>query len=228
MDLRECRTLPLMKHTRTILAALSAILFATGLHGQARDGSVMIDNENRNAEMIVINQPQKVAGDALQLRLERSGLKDKGKDGVFRYKGVILSEISPDKMDIYAKVEAGPNNTSIVYMAVSRGYNNFTNSGADSVIMQNVKTFLESMIKEADERSADVAISLRIDDINKDEKSYQKLLNEQSELQGKKTKIDNRLTEIQTELNSRQESLTKKKADMEDAKTRRANQGNVQ
>ncbi len=137
-----------MKYANTTLLTLAAIFSTICMYGQARDGSVMIDNANRNAEMISINQPVKVAVDALQQRMERSGLKEKGKDNVWSYKGVVLSEISPDKIDIYTKVEQGPNNTSIVYMAVSRGYNNFTNSGADSVITQNIKTFLESFIKK--------------------------------------------------------------------------------
>jgi hypothetical protein len=208
------------------MALASAILIsAMCTYGQARDGSVMIDNANRNAELITINQPIKVAVDALQQRLERSGLKEKGKDNVWSYKGVILSEISPDKIDIYTKVEQGPNNTSVVYMAVSRGYNNFTNSAADSTITQNVKAFLESFIKNADERSADVGISNQINDVNKDQKAYDKLMDEQGDLQKKKTKIENRLAEIQTELATRQEVMTKKKADIEDAKSRRSAMG---
>jgi hypothetical protein len=46
-------------------------------------------------------------------------------------------------LDIYTKVEEGPNNSSVVYMAVSKGYDNFA-SVADSAITQNVKAFLES------------------------------------------------------------------------------------
>ena len=42
------------------------------MYGQARDASVMIDKENRNAVMIVIDQPEKITRDALQQRLERS------------------------------------------------------------------------------------------------------------------------------------------------------------
>jgi hypothetical protein len=214
-----------MRPINRIALTFAILISAVCTYGQAREGSVMIDNANHNAELITINQPVKVAVDALQQRLERSGLKEKGKDNVWAYKGVILSEISPDKIDIYTKVEQGPNNTSVVYMAVSRGYNNFTNSAADSTITQNVKAFLESFIKNADERSADVGISNQINDVNKDQKAYDKLMDEQGDLQKKKTKIENRLTEIQTELATRQEAITKKKADIEDAKSRRTAMG---
>ena len=193
------------------------------MYGQARDASVMIDKENRNAVMIVIDQPEKITRDALQQRLERSGLKERSKEGVIKYKGVILSEISPDKVDIYTKVEAGPNNSSVVYMAVSKGYDNFTNNVADSAITQNVKIFLESLVKDADTQSADVGIKNQIKGVISDEKDYMRLLDEQKDLQKKKSVIDNRLVEIQNELNLRAEEINKKKSGVEDAKIKRGN-----
>ncbi|MGZ5191104.1 MAG: hypothetical protein ACXWCZ_08770 [Flavisolibacter sp.] len=156
-----------MKHIKIILLT-SAILFSQiFIYGQARDASVMIEKENRSVVMITIDQPEKITRDALQQRLERSGLKERERKGVVSYKGVTLSEISPGKVDIYTKVEEGPNNSSVVYMSVSTGYNNFTNNAMDSSITQNVKTFLESLVKEADAHSADVGISNQIKDINK-------------------------------------------------------------
>ena len=212
-----------MKYIKIISLTVATLFSGMFICGQARDASVMIDKENRNAVMIAIDQPEKITGEALRQRLERSGLKDRGKNGVSSYKGVILSEITPDKVDIYTKVEGGPNNSSIVYMAVSRGYNNFTNSVADSSITQNVKTFLESFVKDANSHSADVGISNQIKDVNKDEKAYQKLLDEQRDLQKKKLNIENRLAEIQNELNVKGEGLNKKKSGVEDAKAKRSN-----
>jgi hypothetical protein len=209
-----------MKKILFTSAALFAALF---MYGQARDASFMVDNENRNAVTINISQPEKITQDALQQRLQRSGLKSKVRNGVMSFKGVVFSEISPDKLDIYTKVEKAPNNGSMVYMAVSRGYNNFTNSAADSALTQNVKTFLQSFVRDADYHSADVDISSQLSDINKDEKAYQKLLDEQRDLQKEKSTIENRLIEIQTELNTKGENLKKKKSGMEDAKVKRGN-----
>jgi len=185
----------------------------------------MIDKENRNAVMIAIDQPEKITGDALQKRLERSGLKDRARNGMLRYKGVTFSEISPDKLDIYTKVEKGPNNSSVVYMAVSRGYNNFTNGAADSSITENVKTFLESFVNDANKYSADVVIGNQMEEVNKDEKNYQRLLEEQKDLQKKKSNIESRLAEIQNELNAKKEIIDKKKSEVEDAKAKRSASG---
>ena len=206
------------------ITTLTAAIFFSALvgYGQATESSVMIDNANRNAVTITIDQPDNITGDALQQRLEHSGLKDKPKNGCMSFKGVTLAEISSEKVDIYTKVEKGPNNSSVVYMAVSRGYNNFTNSATDSAITQNIKNFLQSFVKNANDRSADVGISNRINDVNKDEKAYQKLLDEQRELQKKKSKIESRLTEIQNELDQRTTELDKKKSGVEDARAKRS------
>lgn len=200
----------------------ASLLSGLFMYGQARDASVMIDNENRNAVTITIDQPEKITREALQQRLERSGLKERVKKGVGKYKGVTLSEISPDKVDIYTKVEAGPNNSSVVYMAVSRGYNNFTNSAADSTITENVKSFLQSFVKDADYHFADVGITDQMSDLKKDEKRFQQLLDEQKDLEKKKMNIEKRLSEIQNELSVKKDLINKKKSGLEDAKVKRS------
>ena len=216
------KQLCIMKQIRTLLFSTVTLLSGIAMYGQAKDASVMIDNENRNAVMITIDQPEKITSEALKQRMERSGLKERARNGVVKYKGVTLSEISKDRVDIYTKVEKGPNNSSVVYMAVSRGYNNFTNTLVDSNITQNVKTFLQSFVKDADYHSSDVAISNQTADINSDEKAFQRLLNEQNDLQNQKSNIDKRLLEIQNELLLKRENIDKKKSGLEGTKEKRA------
>ena len=208
-----------MKRIKIVLLT-TLIMFSTVIiFAQSTPVSTMIEKENRNAVMIEIKQPVDITTAALQQKLSRAGLNDKVKKGVASYKGVVLSEISKDKIDVYTKVESGPNNTSLVYMAVSKGYNNFTSSDADTVITQNVEAFLNSFVKDADNHFADVGISNQIKDVSRSEKEYQKLLNEQSDLLKKKSKIDNRLVEIQNELDVRKINLDKMKTGVQDAKT---------
>jgi hypothetical protein len=208
-----------MKRIKNVLLTALMMFSTIIIFAQSTPVSTLIEKENRNAVMIEIKQPVDITTAALQQKLQRAGLNEKVKKGVASYKGVVLSEISKDKIDVYTKVESGPNNTSIVYMAVSKGYNNFTSSDADSVITQNVEAFLNSFVKDADNHFADVGISNQIKDVSKSEKEYQKLLNEQTDLEKKKSKIDTRLVEIQNELNVRKINLDKMKTGVQDAKT---------
>ncbi len=215
-----------MKNLRNLLLASITMFPAVAILAQAKPVSTMIEKENRNAVMIEIKQSVDITTDALEQKLQRAGLKEKVRKGAASYKGIILSEISKDKIDLYTKVESGPNNTSVVYMAVSKGYNNFTSSDADTVITQNVETFLNSFVKDADNHFADVDISNQIKDENKSEKEYQKLVNEQKDLEMKKTKIEDRLAQILNELNTRKVDLDKKKAAVEDSKIKRGTDNN--
>jgi len=205
------------------LFSATALLFAcTYVISQAVPASTIINKENRNAIMITINQPVKITTDALQQKMHRAGLDERVKRGEASYKGVTLSEISKDKIDIYTKVEEAPNNTSTVYMAVSRGYNNFTSGGTDSVITEKTIAFLNSLVKDADNHFADQDISNQVNDVNKFEKEYQHLLDEQRDLEKKKSSIDTRLTEITNELATLKTEMDKKKAAVEDSKTKRS------
>lgn len=210
-----------MKKSRIFALVATALVSGTLARGQANDGSITIDKETRQAVVITINQPMKITSDALNSRLEASGLKAKTKRGVTTYNKVILPEISPDRVDIYTKVEEGTGNSSIVSMAVSRGYLGLTNSPADSTITVNLKRYLDSFVTDANNHSVEVAINNQVNEVNKEEKNYQKLVDEQSSLNKKKSDIDSRLAEIQRELRSKDEQIIKKKSDLENARAKR-------
>lgn len=215
-----------MNYIKTLVPVFAAVLFGSMVQSQPSDVSIMVDKTNRNAVMITISQPEKITVETIRQRFLRAGLKERSKNGMTRYEGVTLSEISPDKVDIYTKVEEGPNNTSIVYMAVARQYAMSANTAADSLVTQNVKTFLQSLEKDAAHHFADVQISEQINDLGKDEKAYQRLLDEQRDLEKKRSGIESRLTVIQNELAAREKAIGKKKLEVEDAKVKRVNLNN--
>ena len=204
-----------MKKIKTLLLTTATLFSGLYMYGQAKDSSVMIEEENRNAVMINIDQPEKITSEALQQRMERSGLKNKMRDGVTIYKDVVLPEISADKVNIYTKVKKGPNNSSDVYMSVSRASDN-VHTVTDSAISQNVKNFLESFVQDANFHSSMINIRNKVDQVNKDEKAHKNLLDEQRDLQKQRQRIDNRLLEIQNDLNIREVSLVKKRAGIEE------------
>ncbi|WP_276484178.1 hypothetical protein [Paraflavitalea pollutisoli] len=204
------------------IALLLAVAGFSALSGKAQttETSVMIDKENRHAVMMPVDQPEKETREALRLRLKQSGLQERMSGNVARYKGVVLSEISQEKVDIYTKVVPGPNNTSVVYMAVSRGYNNFTNSQSDSGLNGHVKAFLQSFIGDANKHSGSIDITKQVDDIRKEEDSYQQLVNEQADLQKKRSAIDTRLLDIQNALVLKKDLIDGKKLALDNAKTK--------
>src|SRR6185295_4452023 len=191
--------------TLKVLLIYAAITFSSlTIYSQATITSTIIEKENRNAVMIQIDQPVDITTSALEQRLKRSGLDGKTHNGVTSYKAVTLSEIATEKVDIYTKVDKGENkNTSIVYMAVSKGYDNFTSAESDSTITEHVKIFLNSFVKDVTVFSLDLLITSQTDEVNSTEKDYEHLLSDQKDLQKKKADIETSIIEKEKEINEK-------------------------
>lgn len=212
-----------MKKFRITLLTGVAVLATSMLIAQAKSVSTIMDNQIRNAVMIEINQPVNITSDALQQKLQRAGLNEKTIKGSTSYIGVVLSEISKTHIDVFTKVEARPNNTSVLFMAVSKSYSSVATGSEDSLITQSVMRFLNSIVQDVNIHFGNVDIVKLINKQDKPQDDYQKLLDEQADLQNKKLQIDSRLTTLQTQIDTHQIELDKKKID---TKTRRSKDNN--
>ncbi len=207
---------------KTILLAIVIIFSSLNIFAQATVTSTNIEKENRNAVMIQINQPADVTSEALKERLKRSGLEGKSKSGVTAYRGVTLAEIAPEKIDMYTKVDKGPDdNSSLVYVAVSKGYDNFANAAEDSLLIERVKTFLNSFVKDANTMSVDNTIRTQMEEVSDNEKEYERLLNEKKDLEKKKADIETSLIEIEKRISEKRAEIDRKKEALEVLKNQR-------
>lgn len=201
-----------------ILSFIVAVSSVT-MYAQATVESIVIQKHNRNAVKLYIDQPEDITADALAAKLKRSGLNGNKKKGISIYKGVTLSEISNTKLDIYTRVEKlGVG--SVVYMTASKGYDNFT-SAEDTAITNRIIVFLNNFIPDANYRSVDVDLTAQQASIEKQEKAYQKLLEEQKDTEKKKSDAEVKLLQLQNDIIAKQTEIDKLKSDLEDLKTKR-------
>lgn len=196
------------------------LLATTVIFGQATIESIVIEKHNRNAVKLYVDQSVKITTNALKARLSRSGLNGKTKKGVTIYRGVILSELSATKLDIYTRVQQSGIG-SVVYMAASRGYDNFS-SPEDNEITNNIVTFLNTFKTDAGYRSIDLNLTAQNDNIIKQEKVYRKLLDEQKDTEKKKSDADVKLIQLQNDIDAKKIELDKLKAALEELKAKRA------
>lgn len=211
-----------MKQIQMALLLAVACCSATAGIAQTSDTTVFFNKENRNAVMLPVQYPQKEAREALRMRLERSGMKEKMNNNVTMYKDVLLPELSAEKIDIYTKVEEGTGNTSIVYMSVSKRDKIGSSVKNDSIITARVRTFLDSFNSDINRNSGNKEIGIQTDDINIDEKYYTQLLDEQNVLLKQRSAIDDKLLEIRNNLLLKRELIEKKKLALQNAKTKQS------
>ena len=209
-----------MKKLKTLLLVTVVLFSVTITHAQTSVESILIEKQNRNAVKLEIDQPENITSTALEQRFKRSGISGKKSNGgVVVYKGINLSEISTSKLDIYTKV-VKHGTGSIVYMAASKGYDNFAVT-EETEITVNIATFLTAFVKDANYRSVDVDLSAQMQDIAKQEKAYQKLLEDQKDTQKKKVDAEARLIQLQNDITTKSTELDQKKAALEELKAKR-------
>ena len=84
-------------------------------------------------------------------------------------------------------------------------------------------TFLNNFIPDANYRSVDVDLTAQTENITKQEKAYQKLLDEQKDTEKKRSDAEVKLVQLQNDLQAKQTEIDKLKADLEDMKVKRSN-----
>jgi hypothetical protein len=206
---------------KKIFLLIALAISTSAIYAQASVESIIIEKKNRNAVKLYIDQSEDITATALDARLKRSGLDGKRKKGITIYREVILSEISPLKLDIYTQVEKRGVG-SVVYMAASKGYDNFT-TPEDETITQNIITFLNSFVSDANYRSVDVNLLSKQEAIDKEEKAYLKLLDDQKDTEKKRSEAEVKLVQLQNDILAKQTEIEKLKSELDDLKNKRTN-----
>ena len=138
-----------MKKTSLILSLLFVIIgFATSAQN-ATESTINIMKVSHPCVMATYNFSQDLLDETIKGRMESAKVPSPGKSKGFRvYRGVNLPEFGTEKMDIYMKTD-GKKESSICYVAVSRGYDNFMTAKSDSATISAVENWLNTMVAYA-------------------------------------------------------------------------------
>lgn len=137
-----------MDMKKTILTLL-VILFGSTI-AWAQDisvGTASINKVSRPCVVAVYDMSSDLVSEALSDKLKKSKISkgSRAKGGFRVYKGVSIPEISDDKIDLYTKV-SGKKDNSTLYLAVSRGYDNFVSPETDPEMMKKINAYVKSMM----------------------------------------------------------------------------------
>ncbi len=124
----------------------------------------------------------------------RLGSGSKASDGFRVYKGVVIPEISKEKMDVYYKVE-DKKPSSVLYVLMSKGYDNFMKMDPDSMAMKNAMIYFDLFVKDATAYLLNNQIEKQNEDINDLENKAKKSAKDGVSLLKDKAKIESRISE---------------------------------
>ena len=203
---------------RTLTIAALAVTAHTSFAQNAHEGRVKFMKGDQNAIIADYDLPKEVVEDALKERLEKAGLGKKSSEkGFMVYKGTMWTEVSADKLDVYAKVE-GKGDKATIVMLVSKGYDNFISGASDAEKVQKVQTFLNSFLKDAKAYQLRLAIAAQEEVVKKADRTRKESGEDGDKLMKDKEKIEKQIAENKTDQEKKQGGLDSEKKKLDELK----------
>jgi hypothetical protein len=198
----------------TCLVAISTITQA-----QSTEGTTEALKAQQPCAMVTYNVSADVMEKALVQRLEKNKLSYDKSKGFKVYQGVVLPELTTDKVDIYTKVEGKKDNCT-VYVLVSKGYDNFVSSKTDEKTFANMKVFLNSMQETANQYQYGLDAEEQANLIKKADKTYNSSVSDGKDLESDKAKIEKKIADNKTEQDNNMKALEAAKAKLVEIKSK--------
>jgi hypothetical protein len=161
----------------SILAIVLAFFGLTKLSSQVMlETSQELNKQQQPAFVVTFNFNQDIAEEAITRYLKSNKIKFKSSKGIFSCERVNYALLSPNTVDLYYKCigdkKAG---TTMMFIFVSKGYENFVSQATDPVVAANVSGMFTLLKEEARQIRIERQQKV-IDDAQKEvEKSLKKL-----------------------------------------------------
>jgi len=132
-----------------ILAMMSvsamAIMPAPGKAQDAKEAAVKYRGNEHSGVVAGYQAGDDAVRGALLKRLAAAGLTDKKtQKGFYVFSGVNWTEIMPEKIDVYVRVD-GSSSKATAYIMIAKGYDNFISAATDPTAVDNLKNLLNSL-----------------------------------------------------------------------------------
>jgi outer membrane murein-binding lipoprotein Lpp len=182
-----------LRWTYVLGAFFALLLLATKVPAQnAQEVVIELQKIKTNAFTCTYPQLKDLMDYTIADKLKKAGIgKGKKQRGFIQYAGVVLPQLSPNQLDIYIKVE-GQGNSSVVYLLLATGYDNFISSGTDASVAANAIQFLSQLVEDA-------VLMKKNMDVNKQASVVQLLSAQIAQLEAKKEKQVKKLRSVQKE-----------------------------
>jgi hypothetical protein len=187
-----------MKKFTSIIAAMCLAISSINAQN-ASESNIDIAKVSQPCVMATYNFSQDLLDETIKLKFAEAKASSPSKmKGFKKYEGVNFPEFGPDKMDVYIKTD-GKKETSIAYIAVSKGYDNFVKKETDSAIVNNVVRWMNNLTAGA----GSVQLNHDIDDAQelqkKSDKKYQSSVEDGKDLANDLEKLKKKIEDNKAE-----------------------------
>lgn len=190
----------------TLLLLLTCGFF--GAMAQSASTSVRYDKSTRPALMLLLPYNEEVSEGTIVQKLKEIGYNPESKgalfwkqnklNGFYIFKGVELSGMNGQPVDLYFKVE--PKNRkekdkSYIYLMTSKGDEKFVSSETDAATHQAAQNFLNRFTEHSATYKHSLDVKNAEESVKSAEKKYAKLLDDEKDMTRKLEKLQQELQE---------------------------------
>lgn len=208
---------------KNIFLLFTALLFAGVVSAQISEGTVTMNKVERPAIVGEFNFTSEVTEAVIleDLRTKGFGKGDSNKDFKM-FAGVTFPMISREKIDLYVKVmtkSKSEKGKSVVYLVISKGYDNFVSGATDQAAIDSAKIYLGSLMGQFEQKKLKLDIAAQEATIEKLQKKYDALVGTGESLQTKKEDIEKDIEKNQNDQATQKAELDKEKQILDSLKT---------
>ncbi|HEY8388501.1 MAG TPA: hypothetical protein VIK74_07845 [Parasegetibacter sp.] len=202
------------------LLFLSLCTFGTA---QIYEGTVDFDKKKQPAVLVDLPFPPQVAQDGIKKEMEKRGYSGKSTKGYILFKDVKLDELGGEPVDVYIKAEKKARNKDActVYMLLSKGYDNFVTRDINESLFSGGKDFAKEFEGWTAAHSLELDVASQEARVTKEEKKYQKLIDEGNDMEKKLKKLQKEIEENKEAQIKQQQEIEVQKKVLETLKEKR-------
>lgn len=192
----------------TLLAALTVSFLFTKAQSF---GELEWQKTKIPAIVLEIPQTASVSQDAIVKKLAQLGYNGKESKGVVVYKGIRITEISSEPLDIYVSVDRKSRkekDASTVYFAVSGAPGQFVKAGDDAILIQKINTYVNNFPAWAEAEALERDIKDQEDKLKSVEKKA-------ADLQDESENLQKRLKKLNEDIEQNKKDIEKQKSEVE-------------
>ncbi len=209
---------------KTLLLAMACLMLTANLSAQAYETKVKYNKVEQPGASVDIAVNVDIVEETLKADLKGRGLgKGDSEKGFIVYKGVIVPEISADKIDLYVKADKKSKkdkaNSTITAM-VSKGYDNFVNGTTEPTVMAGLIKYLNSLTPKFAASNTAVQIEDQAKLVEKAEKKLTNLNDDVSDMEKKIKKLQKDIEDKKAEIEKQKTEIQKEKAALEALKAK--------
>jgi hypothetical protein len=207
-----------------ILTLMLAVIFFTATIAQSRTQTVSYQKINRQAVVNEIPFPEKTVRDAIDNNMGKMGYKGKDTKGFTVYKGVRLPALGNDLYDLYFNVDRKSRKEkeySTLTMMITKGIDNFVADSTDALVVNNAKTYLDSIKITVAAYDLEEQIIAQEDAIKNADKKYTNLVEDGQSLEKKKKSLENDIAENIKNLANQKAETEKQRQILETLRSKR-------